>query len=122
MRATRVFALLLAALWVANCAVPAGTEVTAEVAPNFSQEGFNEGDRLAGAVLYLLDGDQIVLETSLDDKGSAVVEPDPGVYDLQVRLDSQADPLCFWGETVFDVEFPSSSPVELEAGFICAGD
>lgn len=122
MRVARIFSLVLAGLLIVNCAAPTGTEVTAKVAPNFSQEGLNPGDRLAGAVLRLLDGDQVIFETVLDDNGLVVVEPDPGVYDVQVRLDSQEGPLCFWGETVFDVEFPSASPVELEAGFICAGN
>ena len=49
------------------------------------------------------------------------MEPDSGTYIVQVDLASQQDDLCFWGETVFDVEFPSSSAVVLEAGFICAG-
>lgn len=113
--------LVLASLLIVSCSSPAGTEVRVRVAPDFSQEGLEPGDPLAGAVLHLFEGDEIVLEAVLDDDGSAVVEPDPGVYDVQVTLESQEGPLCFWGETVFGLDFPSSSPVELEAGFICAG-
>lgn len=120
MRAKPLFVMVLAALWTVSCLASTGTEVRAEVAPNFSHESLNPGDPLAGGVLYLLDGDEIILETVLDKDGTATVEPDPGVYDVQVRLDSEEGPLCFWGETRFDVEFPSS-PVQLEAGFICAG-
>ena len=55
-----------------------------------------------------------------DDDGAAVIEPTPGVYTVQVRLDSSEDALCFWGETTFGVAFPSSH-IDLEAAFICAG-
>lgn len=122
MRAIRLLpVLVLVALWTVSCSSATGTEVSARVAPDFSQEGMNPGDPLAGGVLRLYDGNDIVLETVLDDDGTTVVEPEPGVYDVQVNLESREDALCFWGETVFGIEFPSSSPVELEAGFICAG-
>lgn len=113
--------MLLAALFLASCTSSDGTEVTARVAPNFAQEGLSPGDPLAGAVVHLYDGNDIVFEAVLDGEGSAVIEPEPGLYDVQVTLVSQQDSLCFWGETLFGVEFPSSSTVDLEAGFICAG-
>ncbi len=121
MGVTSIAVTVVAALLTVSCSAPTATAVRAEIAPHFSQEGLNPGDPLAGGVLHLLDGDEIILEAALDDDGTAVVEPDPGVYDIQVRLDSAEGPLCFWGETKFDVEFPSS-PVELEVSFICAGE
>lgn len=107
------------ALLVGGCASNE-TEVTAQVGPHFSHEGLNPGDPLVGGSLLLYDGDEIMFETVLDNEGKAAIEPDPGEYDIQIRLDSAEDPLCFWGTTEFGVEFPSS-PIELEVGFICAG-
>lgn len=112
-------AVLIGAAIVAGASSP-GTRITAEVAPDFSHEGLEPGDPLAAATLLLYDGNRVVLTSVLDENGATIVEPEPGVYDVQVRLDSAADPLCFWGETAFGIEFPSSS-VELQAGFICAG-
>ena len=107
-------------LLLAGCASNQ-TELTAQVGPHFSHEGLNPGDPLVGASLLLYDGDEIAFETVLDSAGTAVIEPDPGKYDVQIRLDSAEDPLCFWGTTVFGIEFPSS-PIELEVGFICPGN
>ncbi len=112
--------MALMALLVVSCSDTASTEVRAVVAAGFSHEGLDPGDPLAGGVLYLFKGDEVVLEALLDGDGTVRVAPDPGVYDVQVRLDSKEGPLCFWGETRFAVEFPSSL-VEVEAGFICAG-
>lgn len=116
-----ILVIALVSVWAVSCSSSPGTEVSARVAPNFSQEGMNPGDPLAGGVVQIFDGNDVVLEVFLDDVGSAVVEPEPGLYDVQVTLESQEGPLCFWGETIFGVEFPSSSSIQLEAGFICAG-
>ena len=56
----------------------------------------------------------------MDENGTAVIEPDPGVYDVQVERESAEDPLCFWGGNEFGVEFPSA-PIEVAVSFICAG-
>ena len=95
------------------------TEVHVAVAPDFSYEGLASGDPVPDATLRLYLNDDAVLEVPFDDTGTAVIAPDPGTYDLQVEAAS-ADPLCFWGDTVFDVTFPSR-PITLEVGFICAG-
>ncbi len=97
------------------------TQVRVEIAPPGAHEGMNPGDPLAGGVLHLLDGDDVVFEATLDEDGTALIEPTPGVYTVQVRLDSEQDPLCFWGETFFEVRFPST-PLDLEVAFICAGE
>ncbi len=121
MNTLKVLPILAAVAAVtAGCAPSTGTQVRAEVAPHFSHEGLEPGDPLAGGTLRLYAGDEVVFEAVLDDEGTAVASPDPGVYDVQVRLDSPEDPLCFWGATEFGVEFPTSS-LTLEAGFICAG-
>ncbi len=121
MNAQKVLPILAAvAVITVGCVSSPGTEVRAEVAQHFSHEGLNPGDPLAGGTLVLYDGDEVVLEAVIGDDGTAVIDPDPGVYDVQVRLDSAEDPLCFWGATEFGVEFPSPS-LTIEAGFICAG-
>ena len=99
--------LATVALLLGGCASDQ-TEVTAQVGPHFSHEGLNPGDPLVGGSLVLYDGDEIMFETVLDYEGRAVIEPDPGGYDIQIRLDSTVDPLCFWGTTEFGVEFPTS--------------
>ena len=95
------------------------TDVRAVVAPDFSHEGRTSGDPVPDATLRLYLNDVAVLEVPLDDTGTAVIAPEPGTYDLQVEAAS-SDPLCFWGDTVFDVTFPSR-PITVEVGFICAG-
>ena len=121
MSVVRVVAMLaLIGLFSVGCSASTGTEVRAEVADDFSQEGLNPGDRLSGGVLTLRDGDEAVLEAVLDEDGSAVIEPEPGVYDVQVERVSAEDPLCFWGGIEFSVEFPSE-PIKVAVGFICAG-
>ena len=114
----------LAAVAIVAAMVGAGssnaTQVRAEIAPHFSREGLGSGDPLAGGTLLLIDGDEVVFTSVLDEDGTAVVDPDPGVYDVQVQLDSSEDALCFWGTTGFGIEFPSS-PLTLQVGFICAG-
>ena len=118
-RSAAVLALLIT--WMVGCSDGAQqTEVKAVVAPHFSHEGLEAGDPLAGATLRLYRAETVVLETELDEAGTALIEPEPGSYDVQVQL-SATDPLCFWGETVFGVAFPSP-PLTLEAGFICAGE
>jgi hypothetical protein len=97
-----------------------GTEVSAVVAPDFSYEGLEPGDAVPGATLRLSTGNTVVLEAVLNDTGSVRIAPDPGTYDVQVSLDS-VDPGCFWGDTVFGVDFPST-PITIEVGFICAGE
>jgi hypothetical protein len=127
MRVLRVLPVLAAAVAVMVGAAmvigasPAGTQIRAEVAPHFSQEGLVPGDPLAGGTLLLYHGNEVVFSATLDADGAVVVSPDPGVYDVQVQLDSAQDPLCSWGATAFGVEFPASS-LELEAGFTCAGN
>jgi hypothetical protein len=95
------------------------TEVSAVVAPHFSQEGLATGDPVPGATLRLYQGDTVVLETALDDVGTVKVAPEPGTYDLQIEAAS-SDPFYFWGDTLFDVAFPSP-PITVEVGFRCAG-
>jgi hypothetical protein len=114
-----VAGLLLATLAIGSCSEAAGTLVTVEIADNFAHEGFTPGDPLPGATVTLLQGDDIVLTTILDDNGAVTIDPAPGSYDVQVRLDSSQDPLCFWTETRFGVEFPTPS-LELAVGFVCA--
>jgi len=127
MRVSRVLPVLAAAVAVIVGAAmvigasPAGTQIRAEVAQHFSQEGLMPGDPLAGGTLLLYSGNEVVFSSALGEDGTVVVRPAPGVYDVQVHLDSAQDPLCFWGATVFGVEFPASS-LKLEAGFICAGN
>jgi hypothetical protein len=112
--------LLLVSFLVAGCSdAGESTEVNAVVAPHFSHEGLETGDSVGGATLRLYANDTVVLETVLDDSGSALIVPEPGNYDVQVSLDS-SDPGCFWGDTVFGVVFPSA-PINIEVGYICAG-
>lgn len=120
MRKTRIAALAAAALVSVSCSTPTATQVRVEVGPFGAQDGLGPGDPLSRGMLHLLEGDDVVFEAVLDEDGVALIEPAPGVYTLQVRLDSTADPLCFWGETVFDVRFPSP-PLQVEVAFICAG-
>lgn len=104
----------------AGCAGGDGsTQVSAVVAPDFAHEGFQPGDSVPGASLRLYRGDTILLETVLDSSGSTRITPEPGIYDIQVSLDN-ADPDCFWGETVFGISFPSE-PLTIPVGFICSG-
>ena len=114
----------LAGVMIVAAMVSAGssdaTQVRAEIAPHFSHEGLEPGDPLAGGTLLLYDGDEVVLTSVLDEQGTALVDPAPGVYDVQLRLDSTEDPLCFWGTTEFGIEFPAS-PLTLQVGVICAG-
>ena len=114
-------ALLLLVAVVAGCsdAVP-DTEISAVVAPDFSHGGLETGDPVAGGELRLYKGDLIVFEATLDDTGTVVVSPEPGTYDVQVYLGSTDDPVCFWGETIFTVAFPSD-PITIEVVYICAG-
>ena len=113
-------ALLVLLVATAGCSdTDDATEVNVAVAPHFSQEGMEAGDPVPGATLRLYTAETIVLETVVDDSGSAFIAPDPGTYDVQVVLASD-DPGCFWGETAFGVRFPSSL-VTIEVGFICAG-
>jgi hypothetical protein len=119
MRTARIWALGVVLLAVTGCRSAAGTEVTAIVADNFAAEGLEAGDPLADATLTLFEGDTVVLETTLDGSGRAVIQPEPGTYDVQVQRTSADDPLCFWGATQFAVEFPAE-PITLEVGFICA--
>jgi hypothetical protein len=114
-------ALILGLAVMAGCSDAGGsTEVSAVVAPNFSHEGLEPGDSVPGATLRLYTGGTVVLETVLDNTGSTRIAPDPGTYDVQVSLDS-VDPGCFWGDTLFDVGFPTT-PLTIEVGFICAGE
>ena len=112
--------LILLAILAAACS-DAGqqTEVSAVISPHFAREGLEGGDPVPGATLRLYQADSLVLETVLDETGSALIEPEPGSYDVQIQLPA-TDPLCFWGGTVFDVTFPSP-PLTLEVAFICAG-
>jgi hypothetical protein len=116
----RVLALILVLLWTVGCSASTRTGIEVRVADHFSHDGLDSGDSLAGGVLTLLKGDAVVLEAVLDEDGVVVIEPDPGVYDVQVRFDSEQQPLCFWGTTEFGVEFPSS-PIKLEVSYICPG-
>ncbi len=120
MRRIRPALLAVTALVAVSCSAPTTTEVRVEIAQGATHEGRSPGDPLSGGVLHLLNGDDVVYEATLDDDGAAVIEPTPGVYTVQVRLDSSEDALCFWGETTFGVAFPSSH-IDLEAAFICAG-
>lgn len=120
MGAQRLSLLLVVVLVAAGCSVGEATEVRAFIGPNVLDEQFAPGDPLTGATVLVLDGDEIVFESLLDDGGRAVLEVPPGVYHVQVRLDSELDPLCFWGETKLDVDLPSA-PLEMEAWLICAG-
>ena len=116
-------ALVLACCLIATAGCVGGdgsTEVSAVVAPDFAYEGFQPGDSVPGASLRLYRGDTVLLETVLDSSGSTRITPEPGIYDVQVSLDS-ADPGCFWGETVFGISFPSE-PLTIPVGFICSGD
>ncbi|MFQ5968816.1 MAG: carboxypeptidase-like regulatory domain-containing protein [Acidimicrobiia bacterium] len=113
-------ALALVAMLAAGCSEASQqTEVRAVVAQHFSHEGLETGDPVPGATLRLYQGDTVVMETVLDEAGTALIGPDPGSYDVQISLDS-TDPECLWGETVFGVAFPSS-PLTLEVSHICAG-
>ena len=97
MRAKRLFVMVLAALWTVSCLASTGTEVRAEVAPNFSHESLNPGDPLAGGVLYLLDG-----EHRLRLSGSRSAEADVEWIDVA-------------GDTIAAFDFPLSDggPVAL---------
>jgi hypothetical protein len=98
----------------------APTEVSALVADHFAgYEGIEPGDPVAGGDLRLYVGDTVVFEAVLDHTGSARITPEPGSYNVQVSLDG-AEPGCFWGETLFDVAFPSA-PLVVEVAYICAG-
>jgi hypothetical protein len=121
MRDLRVAAVLVVlAVAAGGCSdADQTTEVSAVVAPHFSQEGFKAGDPVPGATLRLYQGDTVVLETALDETGMVLVAPEPGTYDLQIESTS-SDPYCFWGDTIFDVTFPSP-PLAVEVAFICAG-
>ena len=113
-------ALMLVSAVMGGCSdAGSGSEVNAVVAPHFSHEGLETGDSVAGANLRLYASDTVVLETVLDDSGSARIAPEPGMYDVQVWLDS-SDPGCFWGDTVFGVVFPST-PLTINVAFICSG-
>lgn len=113
-------ALVVFVVTVAGCSdADQTTEVSAVVAPHFSQEGLATGDPVPGATLRLYQDDTVVLETALDDVGTVKIAPEPGTYDLQIEAAS-SDPLCFWGDTLFDVAFPSP-PIAVEVGFRCAG-
>jgi hypothetical protein len=59
--------LAAVALWSVGFTASTGTEVRAEVAPHFSQEGMGPGDLLPGGTLLLCDGDAVVFEAVLDD-------------------------------------------------------
>lgn len=109
------------AAYLAGCSdANAHTEVSAVVAPHFTgYEGLEPGDPVAGGELRLYVGDTVVLETVLDDTGAVLIAPEPGMYDLQVSLDS-TEPGCFWGETIFAVALPST-PLVVEVAYICAG-
>jgi len=121
MRSPRIAAALVVSVVIAAGCSDADqtTEVSAVVAPHFSQEGLATGDAVPGATLRLYQDDTVVLETALDDAGKVKIAPEPGTYDLQIESAS-SDPFCFWGDTVFDVAFPSP-PITVEVGFICAG-
>ena len=121
MNALRIAAVLvLLGTWLGGCSeATQETEVRALVAPHFSHEGLETGDPVPGATLSLYQGDTVVMETLLDEAGTALIAPNPGTYDVQITLDS-TDPHCFWGETVFGVTFPSS-PLTMEVSFICTG-
>ena len=113
-------AVVCCLLVAAGCTSDDGsTEVSAVVAPDFAHEGFQPGDFVPGGSLRLYRGDTILLETVLDSSGSTRITPEPGIYDIQVSLDN-ADPDCFWGETVFGISFPSE-PLTIPVGFICSG-
>jgi hypothetical protein len=113
-------ALVVLVLTVAACSdADQATEVSAVVAPHFSQEGLATGDPVPGATLRLYQDDTVILETALDDGGMARIAPEPGTYDLQIES-ATSDPFCFWGDTVFDVALPSAL-ITVEVGFICTG-
>lgn len=96
-----------------------GTRVVATVADHaFEGAGLSAGAPLAGASLRIYLGDTVVLESTLDGNGTVTVEPEPGTYAVQVDLPSTDG--CFWGETVFDVVFPTDR-LELAASYICPG-
>ena len=120
MRALQLSLAAVAILVATSCSMSMETEVRAFVGPNVLDEQFAPGDPLAGGTVLVLDGDDVVFESVLDASGRALVEVPDGVYHLQVRLDRQQDPLCFWGDTKLDVELPST-PIEMEAWLICAG-
>jgi len=112
--------MFLAAVAVGCSETPEYTEVSAVVASHFTgYEDLEPGDPIAGGELRIYVGDTVVLETVLDETGAVSIEPESGTYDLQVSLDS-SDPGCFWGETLFDVSFPST-PILVEVAYICAG-
>lgn len=121
MPSPRIAASLVAlVLMVAACSdADHDTGVAAVVAPHFSQNGLATGDPVPGATLRLYHDDTVILETTLDHDGTATIAPEPGTYDLQIES-ATSDPLCFWGDTVFDITFPSP-PITVEVGFICAG-
>jgi hypothetical protein len=121
MNVPRVAAVsILIALGAVGCSeADQRTEVRAVVAPHFAHEGLETGDPVAGAALRLYEGDTVVFETVLDEAGIAQITPDPGLYDVQVSLNS-TDPHCLWGETVFAVVFPAST-LTLEVSYMCAG-
>ncbi len=95
------------------------TTVEATVAEHaYEGDGLTAGSALAGAELRLYVGDTVVFETTLDESGLAEVEIEAGVYTVQVDLPATGD--CFWGETLFNVAFPTDR-VELNAFYICPG-
>lgn len=81
-------------------------------------DGLEPGSPLAGAELRFYVGDDVVLETTLDADGRAEVDIE-GRYTVQVDL-PLSDGECFWGQTLFDVDFPSDR-LELLAWQICPG-
>ena len=122
MSGVRIWAVLMfLAAFLAGCSdAESHTEISAVVAPHFSSPGgLATGDPVAGGELRLYVANTVVLETVLNDNGTALVAPEPGTYDLQVSLDS-TEPGCFWGETIFAVSFPST-PLVVEVAYICAG-
>lgn len=111
---------LVLILGVAACSDPATTTIVATVTDTADEaDGLPPGAALAGAELRLYVGNDVVFETMLDADGRAVVSVEPGRYTVQVDLPI-AGGGCFWGETLFDVDFPADR-VEVVAWHICPG-
>jgi hypothetical protein len=74
---------------------------------------------LTGGTITLYQDNEVILETSLGSDGRAIISAPRGAYTVQAFAES-ADPGCFWGNTVYDVELPRKDVV-FTVFYICSG-
>lgn len=119
---TRLMISLLIALvaFAAACSDADITRITATVAADEEPaDGLGPGDPVAAGVLRLYVGNDLILETVLDSRGSADIGVEPGIYTVQVMAPSSG-PGCFWGATVAEIALPGE-PLSVDAFYICSG-